>query len=150
MQQIPFGSVLVPHILSLLPAHRISLHADSSYTVNSDKLHTQIVAYTLTNQIVGAFTEIGVPAIMRILNKEVAKVRNGNGGEKVVDEEDEKSFLDRVRNEVDLPEYNSYLDFLEMVLQLGYAVLFSVIWPIAPLWSFVNNFVSQVQSEERD
>lgn len=73
---------------------------------------------------------------------QVQEKRKGSNGEKEVeDEEDEKAFLERMRFEATLPEYSHFADYAEMTGQFGYATLFSVIWPIAPVWSFVNNFV---------
>ncbi|KAL8277249.1 hypothetical protein RQP46_010318 [Phenoliferia psychrophenolica] len=137
---IPFGGFIVPYILSFIPEHSAKFGSGTSFTINSSKLHTQIVAYTLTNQITGAFVELGVPAITRLLTKKVAEVRHGHDKDAVVDDEDEKAFLERVRNEASLPPYNVFADYAEMTLQFGYLTLFSVIWPIAPVWSFVNNF----------
>ncbi|KAM0790940.1 hypothetical protein ACM66B_004245 [Microbotryomycetes sp. NB124-2] len=144
---IPFGQVLVPAILSMLPSHhaakvsRKSLTGNLDYNINSAKLHTQIVAYTLTNQVTGAFIEIGVPYLTSLVSQKVAQVKDKNHGEKVqADEEDEKAFLERIRHEVSLPEYSTFADYAEMTTQFGYLVLFSLIWPIAPLWSFINNF----------
>ncbi|KAI5477477.1 Calcium-activated chloride channel family protein [Pseudohyphozyma bogoriensis] len=134
---IPFGPHLIPYILSILPSHDLKPKT-TSFAVNTAKLHTQIVAYTLTNQIVGAFTEVGLPMIMRLVKGEVAK-KMGNGAGKVEDSEDEKAFLERMRSEKELPD-TVFADYAEMTLQFGYLTLFSLIWPIAPVWSFVNNF----------
>lgn len=87
--------------------------------------------------------------IMRLVKKEAQKVqekrRSGNNTPTSVsmqahDDESEKAFLERVRNEASLPTYTVFADYAEMTLQFGYMVLWSVIWPIAPVWSFVNNF----------
>ncbi|KAM0748366.1 DUF590-domain-containing protein [Meredithblackwellia eburnea MCA 4105] len=141
---IPFGAFLVPHILSLIPSHHRSQGFENStaYTINASKLHTQIVAYTLTNQITGAFVEVGVPFLTRLLTKKVAEVRlNATAANTAeADPEDEHQFLERVRTEATLPAYKVFADYSEMTVQFGYLTLFSVIWPIAPLWSFVNNF----------
>lgn len=149
--QIPFGSILVPHILSILPSQHAARLCNTpgklDFSINSYKLHTQIVAYTLTNQIVGAFTEIGVPLITRLVKKEVEHVQEQRSKSRPgsppagIDEEDEKVFLERIRLEASLPEYSTFADYAEMATQFGYLTLWTTIWPIAPLWSFVNNFV---------
>lgn len=43
----------------------------------------------------------------------------------------ERVFLDRVREEAELPEYELFGDYSEMVTQFGYVVLWSAIWPLA-------------------
>ncbi|KAK4695877.1 anoctamin-10, partial [Phenoliferia sp. Uapishka_3] len=141
---IPFGGFLVPYILSHIPHHREKFSVGKSYAIDASKLHTQIVAYTLTNQITGAFLEIGLPFLTSLLFKKVAEVRQNHSEEKnrdvPVDDEDEKAFLERVRTESALPRYAVFADYSEMAMQFGYLTLFSVIWPVAPVWSFVNNF----------
>lgn len=151
--KIPFGGILVPHILTLLPKHE-SLQAlrslpSGTFSINSSKLHTQVIAFTLTGQIIGAFTENVVPILLRVLNREVANIqekrKSGSGSEGILqgqDEEDEKVFLERIRFESTLPEYNGFADYAELAIQLGYLVMFSLIWPAAPFFSFINNFVS--------
>jgi anoctamin-10 len=44
---------------------------------------------------------------------------------------EERAFLDSVREGAALPEYDLFIDYIEMVVQLGYVVLWSTIWPLA-------------------
>lgn len=114
--QIPFGGLLVPKILSLLPSKHVKKVSRKdlgqlNYSINSSKLHAQIVAYTLTSQITGAFVEIGVPFLMQMLSQKVAQAKNNGSEDKGADDaEDERSFLDRVRAESALPEYDTFAD----------------------------------------
>ena len=43
----------------------------------------------------------------------------------------ERLFLDRVREEAELPEYELFDDYSEMITQFGYVALWSAIWPLA-------------------
>ena len=43
----------------------------------------------------------------------------------------ERAVLDKVREEAALPEYDLFVDYSEMVVQFGYVVLWSTIWPLA-------------------
>ena len=35
----------------------------------------------------------------------------------------------------------STVDYAEMVTQFGYVALWSLVWPLAPLFAFVNNYI---------
>jgi hypothetical protein len=54
---------------------------------------------------------------------------------------EEKEFLKRIRNEVELPEYEVTDDLREMCIQFGYLALFSPTWPLVPLSFFINNWI---------
>lgn len=128
--------------------------------LNHGRLRDQMFAYTVTNQAVNTFQEVGLPFILRRIEtfrKDKAKAKNaaaggsapssnssaasdnGSGLKKRVVFEDEKErggmaerqFLDRVREEAALPEYDLFVDYSEMVIQFGYVVLWSTIWPLA-------------------
>ncbi|GAA5877867.1 hypothetical protein JCM8547_002701 [Rhodosporidiobolus lusitaniae] len=152
---IPFGSFLVPHILSLLPSrHAAALSTSTastlqsgSFSINSHKLKTQLVAYTLTNQITGAFLEVGLPYLksrfLPVVQEKLHSPKSGQAGAAKFDEAehvDEKAFLERVRREQLLPAADISGEYIEMAVQFGYIVLFAVIWPVSPLWSLINNF----------
>ncbi|KAF5362451.1 hypothetical protein D9756_002731 [Leucocoprinus leucothites] len=128
--------------------------------LNPARLRNQMFAYTVTNQIVNTFLEVGLPFVMRF----VTAFRNGRnapkpgspGGEpkkRVVFEDEkekggleERMFLEKVREEVALPEYNLFEDYNEMVIQFGYVVLWATIWPLAGVMALINN-VFELQSD---
>ncbi|KAG6832166.1 hypothetical protein H0H92_004897 [Tricholoma furcatifolium] len=128
--------------------------------LNPGRLKEQMFAYTVTNQVVDTFTEVGLPFVLRA----VASFRNGkkgllppsspseknkNGVKKRVVFEDEREkgglaereFLDHVRSQVALPEYELFQDYSEMVTQFGYVALWSSIWPLASVMALLNNFL---------
>jgi hypothetical protein len=126
--------------------------------LNSSRLQEQMFAFTVTNQVVDTFTEIGLPYILRAVEsfRNGKGFRNGNGkghGKKkrvAFDDEpvghdvqgrEEREFLERVRSEVALPEYDVFTDYSEMVTQFGYVALWSTIWPLAPAMALFNNYV---------
>ncbi|KAJ8292595.1 hypothetical protein OF846_004358 [Rhodotorula toruloides] len=152
---IPFGSFLVPHILTRLPSrHAAALSATTSktlqsgsFSINSSKLHTQLMAYTLTGQITGAFLEVGLPYLQAKLMPVVQeKLHHTAAADKArekagtSDHEDEKDFLAGIRQEQLLPTNEIFGEYQEMAQQFGYIVLFAVIWPVSPIWSLINNF----------
>ncbi|KAH7916667.1 calcium-activated chloride channel-domain-containing protein [Hygrophoropsis aurantiaca] len=126
--------------------------------LNPSRLQEQMFAFTVTNQAVDTFMEIGLPFILRAVEsfRNGKGFRNGNGkghGKKkrVAFEGDaasqdgkgreEREFLERVRSEVALPEYEVFTDYSEMVTQFGYVALWSTIWPLAPVMALLNNFL---------
>jgi anoctamin-10 len=50
-------------------------------------------------------------------------------------------FLRRARGQATRPAYNVQDDIAEMVIQFGYLVLFSSVWPLAPVGFFMNNWI---------
>ncbi|KAG2788774.1 hypothetical protein PC129_g4013 [Phytophthora cactorum] len=57
--------------------------------------------------------------------------------------ENEKYFMtaDDVLEESQLPLYNAFPDYLRMVIQYGYVVMFSVVWPFCAMAAFANNVI---------
>ena len=113
------------------------------------RLTDQMFAYTVTGQVTDTFTEIGLPFLMRGLDafrkgkttmKGLVSLVHGDGAnvkKRVVFEDEkekggmeERAFLDSVREEAALPEYDLFVDYNEMVVQFGYVVLWSTIWPL--------------------
>ncbi|GAA5907782.1 hypothetical protein JCM6882_004555 [Rhodosporidiobolus microsporus] len=153
---IPFGSFLVPHILGRLPSrHAAALSATTaqtlqsgSFSINTRKLKTQFVAYSLTNQITGAFLEVGLPwlqakflpVVQEKLHSAGSKSPAGASKIDAAEHEDEREFLKRMRHEQLLPTNDIGGEYLEMGVQFGYIVLFGIVWPVSPIWSLINNF----------
>jgi anoctamin-10 len=107
-----------------------------------------MVSYTMTGQLSGAFSEFVLPSLTRFISKEVVKVQEKRKKDKEkngVDDDlpEEKEWLGRVREESQLPAYDVSIDHLEMGLQFGYVVLWSSIWSLAPMMSWINNLVSR-------
>jgi anoctamin-10 len=137
---------------------------DSSHArakLHPGRLTDQMFAYTVTGQVTDAFSEIGLPFLLRRLDafrkgkttiKDLVSLHSDHTSVKkrvVFEDEQEKggieerAFLDSVREEAALPEYDLFVDYSEMVVQFGYVVLWSTIWPLAggkPLISLVCLF----------
>ena len=122
-------------------------------TIDTTRLQNQMYAYTVTNQIVGTFLEVGLPYIMRFLGRVRGGAAGGNGkakGKRVdfqdegsnvaessatsgEERKEERELLVRIRKEVALGrEYDVFEDYIEMATQFGYVVIWSTIWPLAP------------------
>ncbi|KIJ58577.1 hypothetical protein HYDPIDRAFT_34038 [Hydnomerulius pinastri MD-312] len=73
--------------------------------------------------------------------KRVAFEDEPTGQGQVVRTKEEGEFLETVRSEVSLPEYEVFEDYGEMVTQFGYVALWSTIWPLAPVMALFNNYI---------
>lgn len=116
-----------------------------TFEINPDRLTKQIIYFTVTAQVVNFLLEGVVPLLKRKVFKKVKEVRtemtSKDESSKVHDVEEEAAFLERVRNEAELDEYDVTTDYREMVIQFGYLSLFSVIWPLTACSFLVNNWV---------
>jgi anoctamin-10 len=115
--------------------------------LNRSRLEGQMFAYTVTNQATDFLTEVGLPFLTRAfalvrsgkyrsslfgMGSTPKKKRVGFEDDKNGAARDEREFLERVRREVSLPQYELFGDYNEMVNQFGYVALWSTIWPLAP------------------
>lgn len=122
--------------------------------IDTHKLKRQLVAYSLTGQITNAFTEFGIPYLKARFGPQIAEklpqvaeklhlaTMLDNEQSLKNDSEDEKVFLDRIRREQLLPAADLGGEYAEMCTQLGYIAMFGCCWPLTPIWSLINNFVS--------
>lgn len=120
--------------------------------LNRSRLQNQMFAYTVTNQAINFFFEVGLPFLTRAfasvrsgkrrpsLSGASKKKRVGFEDDKNGAARDEREFLERVRKEVSLPQYGLFEDHNEMVTQFGYVALWSTIWPLAPCESSAPSF----------
>jgi hypothetical protein len=159
---VPFAGRIVPYLdvfhLTVRPfvSKEDAIAKQSHFQINPARLRNQVVYFTVTAQIVGFAMETIVPYIKQHALRKYKKYnreRNGKmdrNGDKESPERpavsfddpaEEVQFLTRVRNEVELSEYNVTDDLREMCIQFGYLALFSPTWPLVPVSFFVNNWV---------
>ncbi|KAJ8104246.1 calcium-activated chloride channel-domain-containing protein [Lipomyces tetrasporus] len=144
---LPFGHLIAPNMdfISATMERLIGEKASAkNFTINTLRLRQQYIYFTATAQLVNFFVETLLPYIQRRAFKEAKKLQEkvtGACAEAFKDNEVESPFLARVRAEVDFPDYEVGEDYREMVVQFGYLSLFATVWPLAPLFSFINNWV---------
>jgi anoctamin-10 len=141
---VPFGNVIVPHIdiFNLLPQSSSETHP--VFQINPGRLRKQMIQFTVTAQVVNLAMETVVPHFKRSAFKKAKEIRARHNGQEQVyvnDSPEEKEFLTRVRNEVELDTYNVTDDLREMCMQFGYLCLFAPIWPLAAVSFVINNWV---------
>jgi len=146
---VPFGKILVPYLdVFSITAQKFTAEGKPLPTqvwqINPDRLKKQVIYFTVTAQIVNFATEVIVPYAKRKVFKTVEKVQSlseKNGQTLLEDTADEAAFLQRVRDEAELADYDVTIDYREMVIQFGYLSLFSVVWPLTACSFLVNNWV---------
>ncbi|KAJ5833934.1 Acyl-CoA N-acyltransferase [Penicillium riverlandense] len=163
---VPFASLIVPYLdvfrLTVRPfVSKESANATKShFQIDPARLRNQVIYFTVTAQIVGFAMETIVPYLKQHALREYknfSKRKNskstpgkGNGDKESPERQpaityddpaEEVQFLKRVRNEAELPEYDTTDDLREMCIQFGYLALFSPVWPLVPLSFFVNNWI---------
>jgi anoctamin-10 len=116
------------------------------FEVNPNRLTKQVIYFTVTAQVVNFVLEVVVPYVKRKATKTVQEVQEEYTSKKgasahIKDAPEEAAFLDRVRAESELEEYDVTTDYREMVVQFGYLSLFSVVWPLTACSFLVNNWI---------
>lgn len=162
---LPFAHVIVPYLDVFHWVVRLFQSADkktkpsmSKFNINRGRLKKQVVYFAVTGQVVNFALETIVPYVKRkVLHKyqEMSEEKK-NGGDKpssptkqadlstgtlLEDAPGEVSFLNRIRSEAELSEYDLNADLREMCVQFGYLSLFSPVWSLVPLFFLVNNWV---------
>ena len=113
------------------------------FHVSPTGLHDQLFAMSVTQQLMNTFTEVILPILWRHAEKFINKIRGSSRRKELeafAKTNRDQAFLERVQNEFDLDVYDEFTDYAEMATQLGVISLWSVLWPLAPVMSVVNNF----------
>lgn len=124
---VPFAKVLVPYLdVFQVTAQRFTSNGTvetKAFDIDPNRLKKQIIYFTVTAQVVNLLLEAIVPIIKRKVFKAVKEVQtemsNKNDQSQIQDPEEEAAFLERVRNEAELDDYDVTVDYREMVIQFG-------------------------------
>ncbi|KAJ3917573.1 calcium-activated chloride channel-domain-containing protein [Lentinula edodes] len=160
---VPFGDAMVAVALKWFGRNTsgtfdsIVYEGRTHLMLDRSRLEEQMFAYTVTNQIVDSASEIGWPYAMKIwhiileliwrkqsdnlLSEELCESPTMESPPDSPISPAEDSLLTRALHESTLPSTPSNLstDYSEMVIQFGYIVLWSTIFPLAPFFALLNN-----------
>jgi anoctamin-10 len=122
---VPFGDYIVPKldffsvVLPRLVDDKGDITSRASFAVDSSRLKQQVIYFAVTGQIVQAIEEYFVPYITRKFFSGAKRITHtGEDCISAFDRPEEKEFLEKVREEIELPEYEIYEDYDEMVVQV--------------------------------
>ncbi|ODQ64214.1 DUF590-domain-containing protein [Nadsonia fulvescens var. elongata DSM 6958] len=142
---IPFGSAMLPQFLRVQSnVERISgfkVAHSKDFSVNVMRLNKQVTFYLITSQIIGFVVENVMPVVKRALMTKIRTIVSPTKECIYPDLPNETEFLAIVREEASRPTYNVHDDYREMVIQFGYVTMFSSVWSLSPLCTFINNWV---------
>lgn len=143
---IPFGNIIVPFLeFWRKTAQTITMSEKplptQDFNINPGRISSQMFYFTVTAQIVNFATEVIVPYVKRKALAKAKEFPSKGDDQSPKDHADEVDFLQRVRDESRLENYDVSGDYREMVMQFGYLSLFSVAWPLAACCFQINNWV---------
>jgi anoctamin-10 len=122
---VPFGNYIVPKLdifKVALPGSidETKMVSPRTFSINVFRLKRQLIYFAVTAQIVGFAMENFLPYVTRKVFSEARKITNKEEEDvSKFDREEEKTYLERVREESELPEYDIYTDYAEMVVQVS-------------------------------
>ena len=122
--EVPFGNYIVPKLDIFKVALPVSIDETKNVTphtfsINAFRLKRQLIYFAVTAQIVGFAMENFLPYVTRKVFSQARKITNKEEEDvSKFDREEEKTYLERVREESELPEYDIYTDYAEMVVQV--------------------------------
>lgn len=107
---------MLPYLTELNVSH-------SHQKVDFQRLRGQLVYFVVTGQVIGFATEMILPYAMKLVMPKVEKVlhkddQDANTTTDISDDVTSSKFMQKVYKEVDLPDYNIYTDYVEMVIQV--------------------------------
>ena len=154
---VPFATILVPYLdvfsLTVKPFAendaQLATPPPSSFNINPNRLKNQMIYFAVTAQVVNFATETILPLVTQKGTQKFKEIQSSraerSGGSSppasANDNPDERAFLQRVRHEASLPDYDVTSDLREMCIQFGYLSLFSCVWPLTPVSYFINNWI---------
>lgn len=147
---IPLGRVIIPHlehyIRQILGSTAAQYFTPGSLNFNGDRLRDEVIALTTVGLLSDMFEESIKPFLVDKLQMWYRDWRSARAPQESLsaitpDDPDEHMFLESIRHQSTLEQYNVQDDISEMAIQFGYLALFAPIWPLLALGFLINNWI---------
>lgn len=147
---IPLGRIIIPYleqwIRNMLGSSAAQYFTPGSLNFNGDRLRDEVIALTIVGQLSDMFEESIKPFLvdrfqMWYRDWRSARVPQESLSAITPDDPDEHLFLESVRHQSILDQYNVQDDISEMAIQFGYLALFAPVWPLLALGFLINNWI---------
>ncbi|KAH3679366.1 hypothetical protein WICMUC_001047 [Wickerhamomyces mucosus] len=132
---LPFGynfNYILPIIFNFTSKWNIPINYQF-FKINQSRLIDQYKYFTFTAQIVGFLVENVVPKVLKLIKQRYFY----DSSIELLDSKKEIQFLQNIRKQLIAPKFDVHSEYRELSIQFGYIIIFSSIWPLAPLISFV-------------
>lgn len=147
---IPLGRVIIPHleyyIRQILGSTAAQYFTPGSLNFNGDRLRDEVIALTTVGLLSDMFEESIKPFLVDKFQMWYRDWRSARAPQESLsaitpDDPDEHMFLESIRHQSTLEQYNVQDDISEMAIQFGYLALFAPIWPLLALGFLINNWI---------
>jgi len=134
----------------------IEMGLDLDLHLHPKLIGQRMCALLVTGQVINCLTEIVVPQLSKRTKQKADSVfasakSKFHSKQKIPEKEPTPQEISQEQLENDvyediyqkntMPEYDTFPDYAEMVTQFGYTCMFSIMWPLAPVASLVNNII---------
>ncbi|RDW87895.1 hypothetical protein BP5796_03589 [Coleophoma crateriformis] len=152
---VPFGTKIVPYLnfhgLVSVLVKMVGMesetigHTNVEFSSDPDRLKYQIIYFAVSAQGMNLINEVILPFAKRKGLNSFKRYRSTHSNRSSIirynDAPEEMEFLNRVRQEAGLTDYDVNTDLREMCEQFGYLSLFSVVWPLTAVAFLIGNWV---------
>lgn len=135
----PFAEYFVPHYIQNRMSQSffsVGYIAKSTFKLNPLRLRNQYIYFLTNAQVINYITILAVPQLISYVKKHY--MSKPTRDLHIQDIPSETVTLKRARSEAEKIEYDCYNDYKDFVLMFGFLVMFSPIYPLAPIFSLVN------------
>jgi len=126
MVSVPFGHYVIPRLeifssflLHFLQGTNFFSESSRRYTIEPSRVREQLIYFGVAGQILQNCEEYFIPYLSRKFFSEAKRITHMRDDTLLAKtKEEELVYLEKVRSDMDLPEYEIYEDYAEMAIQV--------------------------------